>query len=341
MILAADIGGTKLLFGLFDVEEGKMTLRSFARFSSTQFSSVEEAMDSFLSENEATADQGSIQSACISVAGPVVDGTSRLTNLGWLVEEGALRDRFPRIPSILLRNDMEAIGKGLALIEDHNLISLTGKEEPHRKAAPTASGSHVIGLLVPGTGLGEAFMIDHRVMASEGGHRDLAPRTKQQSELWEFLPGQYGHVSYERVLSGSGLCTLVRFWLRQQQITQVDVPLLPEEITKRARAGGDGICTQAVKLFVDILGAEAGNLALATMALDGVYLGGGIIRALLPWMGDGPLLDAFVDKGRFAALMKTIPVYAVLDTRAALFGSARMAANDAGFVGGFALYPKE
>lgn len=344
MILAADIGGTKLLFGLFETTGELPVLIFKQRYSSRDFFSLEGAIEAFFasltSEHPAGMTEnfaiGEIHTACFSVAGPVVNGESRLTNLHWEVSKSKLANRFPQIQRILVRNDMEAMVKGLKMADPSDIVSLMpdaakhsedATEKPDNSIRKPDDSDKVVGLLAPGTGLGEAYMIGNQAMASEGGHCDFGPQDKLQAELWDFLHRETGHVSYERILCGEGFCRLVRFLMDEKGMDQLDFPLFPEEITRRARVGDDELCNSAVQLFASILGAEAGNLALKTMALDGIYLGGNIVKEILPWLQAPCFSEGFLYKGRFCQLMKTIPVYAVLDTDIVLHGSALMAAE--------------
>ena len=344
MILAGDIGGTKILFGLFDAEGEFPSLICKRRYLSSDFSSLEAAIETFLNglPPELQVEPSSmikiessseivcpirISSACFSVAGPVVAGRCRMTNLGWEISESEMLERFPMLNRVWIRNDMEAMGKGLALVSPEDVVSLVpaGKMPPSHAAVSAGGIDKMICILVPGTGLGEAFMTGGHVMASEGGHCDFGPRDRLQAELWDFLHREMGHVSYERILSGEGFCRLIRFLMDEKGLDHVDFPFIPEEITKRAQAGTDDLCVTAVELFANILGAEAGNLALKTMALGGVYLAGNITRVILPWLRTPSFSEAFYEKGRFSELMKSIPVYAVKDNNTALYGSAMMA----------------
>jgi len=327
MIVAADIGGTKLLFGLFETSGERPSLVYLQRYSSLEFTSLEEAADSFLNGLPGDLSDREIQSACFSVAGPVMEGRCRMINLGWEISESGLLERFPMLNRIQIRNDMEAMGKGLSLVAPEDLVSLLPAQhlKPVGQTFQSVEADEVKCVLVPGTGLGEAFMTGGKVMASEGGHCDFGPRDRLQTELWDFLHREMGHVSYERILSGEGFCRLVRFLMDEKGMDHVDFPLVPETITKRAQTGSDEICVTAVEMFAGILGAEAGNLALKTMALGGVYLGGNIVREILPWLQTSCFADGFFDKGRFSELMESISVYAVMDNNTALYGSAMMA----------------
>jgi len=193
-------------------------------------------------------------------------------------------------------------------------------------------------LLAAGTGLGEALLIwdgeRHLVVASEGGHADFAPRTDLELELLRFLRKEHGRVSWERVLSGPGLFNIYRFlrdtgdvpepsWLGDR-IAHGDPSAVVSEV---GLAGAHPLCVQALDLFSAVYGAEAGNLALKALAVGGVYLGGGIAPKLSAKLADGAFATAFCDKGRFADLMASIPVWLVLEPRAALLGAAHVAAT--------------
>jgi glucokinase len=206
-----------------------------------------------------------------------------------------------------------------------------GRAVAHANAAVIAAGS----------GLGEAGLVwdgtRHRPFASEGGHTDFAPRSDRELGLLHHLARRYGHVSYERIVSGPGLVEIVGY-LRDVERLAVPAALADAlgtddaaaAISAAALAGGTPIATVALDLFVDVYGAEAGNLALKLKALAGVYVGGGIAPKILPKLRDGTFRAAFVDKGRFGALLADVPVRVVLEQRTGLFGAAAYAATRLG-----------
>jgi glucokinase len=266
-----------------------------------------------------------VDAACFGVAGPVVDGRCVATNLPWVLDEAGLASSIPA-RRVRLLNDLEATGYGVLALPPAALVTL--------HAGAPRPGTMV--LIAAGTGLGEALLIwdgaRHRVVGSEGGHADFAPRTDLEVELLRFLRKEFGRVSYERVLSGPGLLNIYRFlraqgraaepaWLRAR-IESEDPSAVVAEV---GLAGSDPVCVQALDLFAAIYGAEAGNLALKALAVGGVFVAGGIAPKIRAKLEDGTFVTAFCDKGRFAALMASIPVRLSLEPRAALLGAARVA----------------
>lgn len=321
MILAGDVGGTKTAIALFDEASGPLQPAREATLPSHHFPSLEAAIHAFLSDGSPAA----IQAACFGVAGPVMGGRCATTNLPWEVEEGRLAEAIPA-PRVRLLNDLEAAAYGVLQLRPDALEPL--------QVGEAQQGNMV--LIAAGTGLGEAILAwdgrAHSPVASEGGHADFAPRTDLEIELLRFLQKVYGHVSYERVLSGPGLLNIYRFlrernrapeppWLRER-IGREDPSAVISEV---GLAGGHPLCTQALDLFASAYGAEAGNLALKAKAVGGVFVGGGIAPQIRSKLADGTFLAAFHDKGRFAALMAAIPVRLVLNPRAPLLGAAHVA----------------
>ena len=321
MILAADVGGTKTAFALYEARGGELAPVGEAALQSREFPAFEAAVARFL----AGAPRGAIEAACFGVAGPVVNGRCVTTNLPWVLDEAALAAAIPA-KRVRLLNDLEATGHGVLALPPSSLVRLQ----------PGAARQGNMVLLAAGTGLGEALLIwtgeRHLVVASEGGHADFAPRTDLETELLRFLRKEFGRVSYERVLSGPGLFNIYRFlrdtgdvaeprWL-QGRLEREDPSAVVSEV---ALAGGHPLCVQALEMFAAIYGAEAGNLALKALAVGGVFVGGGIAPKISPKLTDGTFVTAFCDKGRFAALMASIPVSLVLEPRAALLGAARVA----------------
>jgi glucokinase len=261
------------------------------------------------------------------VAGAVVDGRAKATNLPWVVDEATLSGALG-VPRVRLLNDLEAAGYGVLAVPPQSIETL-------QAGAPPKGGATMV-LIAAGTGLGEAILPwdghAHRVMASEGGHSSFAPQNELEAALWEFLWGEFGHVSYERVLSGPGFMNVYRFLRRYRK--QVEPEWLAAEmkagdpsaaVSRAALAGTDPVCVETMSLFVSIYGAEAGNLALKALAVGGVYVGGGIAPKILTGIKMGGFLAAFADKGRMAPLLRRIPVHVVMDPRAPLLGAAACA----------------
>ena len=322
MILAGDVGGTKTLLAVFDPGGGMSIVRE-ATLPSREIESLESAVEAFL----LGAPRLRIDAGCLGVAGPVVDGHCVATNLPWEIHERRLAAAVGA--PVRLINDLEAAGHGiLALPPEKFLVLQPG----------TASPGGNMALIAAGTGLGQALMVSdgqgYRVVPSEGGHADFAPRDETQVDLHRFLRAEFGHVSWERVLSGPGLANVYRFlqtragqaapdWLRAR-LQREDAGAVVGEV---GLSGRDPVCAAALDLFVSIYGAQAGNVALETLALGGLVVGGGIAPKIRAKLSDGRFTAAFRDKGRMDSLLASIPVKVALDPRAPLQGAARVAAE--------------
>ena len=321
-ILAGDIGGTKTSLGLFFPEAGPREPLMKETYASAAYPDLESMIGDFLGKTGLPID-----AACFGVAGPVAGGKARLTNLPWSIEEGHL-SRVLGIPILHLLNDLAATAESLPLLREGDELF------PLKKGTPDPHGNRAI--IAPGTGLGEAFSVwDGEIWqayASEGGHCDFAPRNDTEAELWRFLRETIGHVSYESVCSGLGIGNIYRFlketkatmeppWL-SEQLSQTDDPT-PVIVQNALDANpGADICRQALDIFIAVLGAEAGNLALKVLATGGVYLGGGLPPRILPLLGGEDFLKSFTAKGRFEAFMDLIPIRVILRPDAALIGAA-------------------
>jgi glucokinase len=320
MILAGDIGGTKTVIALF--EESCATLRTVrdATFRSQEHRTLEEILTQFLKGSPKLH----LRAGCFGVAGAVIDGRSRTTNSPWQLDEEVLARSIGA--RVKLLNDLEAAAYGmLYLAQDELYVLNPGQLAGHK-------GN--VAVIAAGTGLGEAMLFwdgkRHHPLASEGGHADFAPRTDQEVELSRYLRGKFGgHVSYERVLSGPGLYNVYLFlrdsghapepaWLADRLKTDDPSPI----ITEAGLTGADPLCRATLELFSTLYGAEAGNLALKCVATGGVYVGGGIAPKLLAVLQNGSFLRGFTNKGRFSALMESIPVRVALNPRAPLIGAA-------------------
>jgi glucokinase len=326
MILAGDVGGTKTVLAVLEPGAGPspvMTVVREAVLPSREIDSLENAVEAFL----LGAPRLSVAAACLGVAGPVIDGRTVTTNLPWEVHERRLT-AAAHAPTRLI-NDLEAAGHGVLTLAPEQFLTLqAGAPKPGANMA----------LIAAGTGLGQALLIaegqDYRVIASEGGHADFAPHDEVDVDLLRFLRAEFGHVSWERVVSGPGLHNIYRFlqmraghaapeWLRER-LQREDPSAVVGEVGLQGR---DPVCVEALDRFVTLYGAQAGNLALASLALAGVVLAGGIAPKIRSKLGDGRFMRAFLGKGRLDALLSQIPVRVVLDERAPLWGAGRVAAR--------------
>ena len=321
MLLAGDIGGTKLHFGLFSKERGLRRPLAEAVYPSIGYDSLEEAVGRFLREAGRRATK-----AVFGVAGPVFEGKSQITNLPWVIDETRLRDTL-KMRAVRVINDVEAIACFVPFLRKQDLFTL-------QAGAPVRHGAMAV--IAPGTGLGEAYLTwdgkQYRACPSEGGHADFAPATELESDLLTYLRGLHGHVSYERVCSGIGIVNIYNFlkksgvaaepdWLGERLSREADpVPLIVEKALDRETPCD--ICVRSLDLFTSILGSEAGNVALKILATGGVYLGGGIPPRILPFLEKAHFVEAFLRKGRMRDLVARIPVHVITNPKAALLGAA-------------------
>jgi glucokinase len=325
MILAGDIGGTNARLAYFQSLKGRLHLISERTFPSREYSEFGEIVSEFL-ENASPRPE----IACFGIAGPVHNGRVETSNLPWVIEQSRLAKEI-RLPATLLINDLEANAWGIGALSAQDLITLN-------RVVPCNGNQAVI---APGTGLGEAGLFwngsRHEIFACEGGHADFAPQGELQIELLRFLATKFGHVSYERVLSGPGLVNVYEF-LREKDssgepggfgahLSRTDAAAL---VSRAALDGSNPLAAQALDLWVSVYGAEAGNLALKTMALGGIFLGGGISPKILPRLTGSAFMRAFLDKGRLRPVLEGITVQVITNDKAALLGAARCAATTAG-----------
>lgn len=325
MILAGDVGGTKTVLGLFRAEGPRLELVRSDTFRSADHPSLGSVVSAFLQAGAA----GSVEAACFGVAGPVIGGRIKATNLTWEVD-GQEVSAQSGIPRIELVNDLLATASGIAELQPHELWTLqdgSDAGEPGNAA-----------LVAPGTGLGMAILFrsgrELLPSASEGGHMDFAPRDEEEIALLRTLQQRFGRVSVERILSGPGLVNVYEH-LRDTGFAP-ELPSIREQMRTSdpagvvGTAGVQGTCPLSVKalgMFCTILGATAGNLALVAVASGGVYLGGGIPPKILPRLKDGAFLKAFLTKGRLSPMLEAFSVQVILNDRTGLLGAARRAAR--------------
>ncbi len=320
MLLAGDIGGTKTVLALFAAETGPHRPLLKEVFASKDYSSLEAIIASYLQGKEAT-----VSHAVFGVAGPVVRDRAAITNLPWVLDERQLEQAFSFERAHLL-NDLQAVATAIPILEEEDVVTLhTGQAEP----------GGTIGVIAPGTGLGQAYLVwqgeRYRAYPSEGGHADFAPDGALQVELLSYLLTHYEHVSYERVCSGIGIPNLYAFlqqsgrylepeWLREQVANAGDPTPI---IVSAAQQGQAAIASATLELFVNILAREAGNLALKLLATGGIYFGGGIPPRILDQLKAPSFLVEFQDKGRFRPLLEQLPLRVITNDEAALIGAAQ------------------
>lgn len=325
MILAGDVGGTNTRLAAFEME-GSLVPIVAKTFPSQGHASLDEIVRAFV-----TTHGLAIGAACFGVAGPVSRGQAQVTNLPWKIDARSLATVLA-LPEVGLINDLEANAHGIGVLGPEDFAVL-------HPGADNATGNQAV--IAAGTGLGEAGLYwdgkHYRPFASEGGHTDFAPTDALQVELLCYLQERFGHVSWERVLSGPGLFNLYLFlrdtgrgcepeWLATELQVHADPAMV---ISRAAVAGRCPLCSAALELLVALYGSEAGNLALKTMATGGVFLGGGIAPRILDRLRERVFIETFVAKGRMRPLLEAIPVRVILNDRAALLGAARYAQTTA------------
>lgn len=320
-VLSGDIGGTKTRLAIVTVQGNAVRIEREVSYPSQQYQRFESLLEEFLAGVTAP------EVAAFGIAGPVQGRVAQTTNLPWKIDADALQVQFGFRDCFLL-NDLEATAYGLPALGADDLLSLQAGVEP-------AQGN--LAVIAAGTGLGEAGMFwdgkQHRPFATEGGHASFAPSNTLEFALLRHLQQQFGHVSWERVVSGMGIVSIHEFLC---QYRQSEVPTwLAEEmrdgdaaaaISNAALSGKDATCAQAMECFVRLYGAEAGNLALKIMSRGGLYIGGGIAPKILPMLQSELFLESFLGKGRMRPLLEAMSVRVILNDRAALYGPALRAA---------------
>jgi glucokinase len=319
--LAGDIGGTKTILALFSSEKGPLHPLFEASYASRDFPGLDEIIKDFYSRFGVSA-----ATACFGVAGPVRAGRAIITNLPWQPDTEMLKSSHG-FSEVTLINDLVATGFAIPHLSHSDLVILN-------RGITIAEGT--LGIIAPGTGLGEAiFTWDgsrYIPVASEGGHTDFAPVSETEIGLLSFLKEKYGHVSYDQVCSGHGLPSVYDFVLSHFELDEPD--WLTEELSNaddRTPVIVNGaldstkqceICKKTLQIFVSILGAEAGNLALKGLTTAGMYIGGGIPPRILSLLQEEIFMKSFTSKGRMSYLLDDIPVNVIMNPKAALIGAA-------------------
>ena len=320
MILAGEIGATRTRLAAFDTEGNRLNCVVEKTYKSQEHSGLGEILPQF------TRTEGiPVHSACFGVAGPVRAGRSKISNLPWTIDAKELAAQL-KLPTVGLLNDLEAYAYGIDALESKDFITIS-------KGSEDAEGNRAV--ISAKTGLGMAGLFwdgfRHHPFACEGGHADFAPRDTIQTELLAYLQKEYGRVSCERILSGPGIRHIYDFLrdtkkaeepadLRAQVNAAADASPL---ISRLALEGKSPICEQTLSIFVSVFGAEAGNCALRYMTTGGIYIGGVIAAKIAPKMQDGTFIQAFLDKGRMASILKDMPVQIIVNDDCGLIGAAR------------------
>lgn len=320
MLIAGDIGGTKTDLAIYSSESGPHAPLVRTEVHSADYPSLQVMVAEFLTQVKMSVDVASFD-----VAGPVINGRVKTTNLPWVMDESSLA-RSLKLKSVHLMNDLEAVARAVPVLRASDLHTLNEGE-------PVPKGP--IAIIAPGTGLGESFLTwdgaQYVAHSSEGGHSDFAPTEMRQIRLLEYLLQRFDHVGVERVCSGIGVPNIYAFLRDVEGIPErPEIAQLIASTKDRTKAIVDAgldphnpseLCRTTIDMLVPILASEAGNLALKVLATGGIYIAGGVALHLLAVLQQPPFMQAFVKKGRFKDLMERIPVQ-VITTRAALVGAA-------------------
>lgn len=317
--LAGDLGGTKTLLALYATEGQGYALVREQRFASGDYDDFSGIIADFLRGSGERPEM-----AAFGVAGPVVGGRVRMTNLGWLIDQEVLREQF-QFAEVLVLNDLLAVAEAVSILPQADLRVVNG-------GIPAPQGSMAV--LAPGTGLGQAYLCwngtGYTAFPSEGGHADFAPTSELEQGLLSFLRAEHGHVSYELVCSGKGIPNIYRYLtqgagmkvpVHLQEALDAATDFTPVLMGQTLEKEGD-VARLTLEIFLSVLAAEAGNMALKFLATGGLYLGGGMLPRLLPTFDSQRFMEHFAGKGRMAGLLSTIPVKIITTDKAGLNGAA-------------------
>lgn len=320
-LLAGDVGGTKTILALFDLRVNNRVVRELRTFKNDSYASFDDLLKDYLAEVDREP-----HAISLGIAGPVINEQVQITNRPWSIDKKKLKRRFD-VVEVFLLNDLEATAQAIPLMQPEELQLL-------HSGQPNPNGN--IALIAPGTGLGEAFLANNNgeyfAQASEGGHSDFAPRNELQDDLLAHLRQKFEHVSYERICSGSGMPNIYDFlkdsgradepaWLLHllEEAKDATAVIVEAALDQKKKSV---LCQMTVDIFIEVLAAEAGNLALKVGATGGVYLGGGISPRILSRLKTGNFMRHFSAKGRYRSYLERIPVQVMLNLQAALLGAA-------------------
>src|SRR5215472_3488699 len=316
MLIAGDIGGTKTDLAIYSTESGPHAPLIQRQVHSADYTSLQAMVSEFLGQAKMP-----VYAASFDVAGPVIGGRAKVTNLPWVMDEGSLATGL-KLNAVHLMNDLEAVARAVPVLRASDLITIN-------EGSAVANGP--IAIIAPGTGLGESFLTwngsQYVAHGSEGGHSDFAPTDERQTRLLNFLLPRWGHVSLERVCSGIGIPNIYEFLRDEEKILEqpktAELIASSKDRTKAiVEAGLDPLnpselCRTTLEIFVSILASEAGNLSLKVLATGGIYIAGGVALHLLTALQEPRFIQVFTRKGRFEDLLERMPIH-VITARAAL-----------------------
>lgn len=327
IFLAGDVGGTKCELALFDSADPDLIPIEKKRFPSREYADFSAVIGEFLQGCDCQP-----VFAGFGVAGPVDNGIASITNLPWRISESALVKEF-NFGKVILVNDLTAVCASLSVMKDSELVLLhEGRSRGDMK-----------GVVAPGTGLGEGYLIDNQQVflprGSEGGHTNFAPTNELQLHLLNWALKKRQPVSYEDLIAGPGIALLYDFFVEEMNLSPKGeiveavnnvVDRTPVIVEGALSADPCPLCKQVVNLFLEILGSEAGNLGLKLYATAGVYIGGGILPRLIDRVDVSGLINAYLDKGKMKELISSMPLSVIVKNDAALIGVACCCVRAAG-----------
>lgn len=310
-VLAGDIGGTKTRLALFTLEGDQLNLNQQTTYDTGQFNSFKQAFEAFYKEG-----MPEVEGVCLGVAGPVVDGKVQGTNFPWKLEINEIKQLFTT-DSVFLMNDMEAGAYGLGTLKKEDLKVINRGASSGGNAA----------LISPGTGLGEVGLFfdgtEYRPFATEGGHCDFSPRSLQECSLWKYMYEKFGHVSWERLVSGPGIIHIYEFLKGPDHISsEIAKAYDPGIISSRALERSCALSMETMDLFFKFLAVECAQLALKYKAGGGIFIGGGIIPKVFSGLDKTTFCQHFNQAGRLSGFLGQIPVFAVMQEDTPLRGAA-------------------
>lgn len=322
-VISADVRENTTLVGCFFSDSGKVILKKENQYSTNDFGSFSDIINQFVKENSLE----NVSRIAAAVPGPVIDGKSEPQRLPWKLDSEEIRNKA-KVEKVFLINDLESSAYGLGSVDENNFF-------PIHKSAGSAQGN--VAVLAPGSGLGEAALFCDgeflRPFATEGGHCEFSPRTNDEVEFYQFLQKIYGIVSWETVLSKSGMFNIYRF------LRDVKRQKQPEWLTKEIEDGNfmnavingalenkDRICTMTIDTFLVFLAREANSLVLKMKATGGLFLGGEIPELLQPFLNNNKFYKNFIISDKMEIILKDIPIYLVKDEKTIINGAAVYAA---------------
>ena len=331
MILAGDIGGTKSLFALYESVDDKLEIVWQGRYVSNKFPTFSLLIDEVI--NDARHSQhpvNSVNIACLAIAGPIENNTCQTTNLPWFIDAEKLAEQL-NINHVKLINDVEASAISMPHLSAAQRVAITPWQQ--------AQARSTIAILAPGTGLGEAALIwdgqQYHALPSEGGHKDFSARNELELALYRFASDKFpDHLSWERLLGGAGFKLIYDFlkvYRAKEEKAEIQKLFMEGDvnatITQLALSKQSPLCEEAVLIYISLLAAEAGNIALQYMAKGGVIIAGGIGPKILPLLKKQQFTEQYLQKGRYNKVLRSMPVHVCLDQHSALSGAAHCAAQ--------------